>query len=98
MAARKRFLVCYDIRDPGRLRRVHKKMKSFGWSMQYSIFVCDLSPAEVFALRAAIGSIINHDVDSVALVDVGEPQERGRSSFSFLGPMPDLPTTGPVVL
>ena len=98
MATRKRFLVCYDIRDPTRLRRVHKKMKSFGWSMQYSIFVCDLDPTEVFALRTAIGSIINHEMDNVALIDVGDPRERGRSSFSFLGPIPELPTAGPVVL
>lgn len=73
-------------------------MKSFGWSMQYSIFVCDLDPTEVFALRTAIGSIINHEVDNVALIDVGDPRERGRSSFSFLGPIPELPTSGPVVL
>ena len=98
MAVRKRFLVCYDIREPGRLRRVHKKMKSFGWSMQYSIFVCDLDPMEVFALRAAIGALIDHRVDNVALIDCGDPAERGKSCFSFLGPLPDLPVSGPVIL
>jgi CRISPR-associated protein Cas2 len=98
MAARKRFLVCYDIRDPGRLRRVHKTMKGFGWAMQYSVFVCDLSPTEVFALRSAIGGLISHDVDSVALIDCGDPAERGRAAFSFLGPVPELPTAGAVVL
>lgn len=98
MAGRKRYLVCYDIRDPVRLRRVHKTMKSFGWSMQYSIFVCDLDVTELFALRGAVGSIIKHDLDSVAMVDCGDPGERGRACFSFLGPLPDLPTTGPLVL
>jgi CRISPR-associated protein Cas2 len=73
-------------------------MKGFGWSMQYSVFVCDLDPTEVFALRTAIGAIISHDLDSVALIDCGDPQERGRSAFSFLGPLPDLPTVGPVIL
>lgn len=72
-------------------------MKSFGWAMQYSVFVCDLDASEVFALRAAIGAIINHQVDSVALIECGDPAERGRSSFSFLGPIPVLPTAGPVV-
>jgi CRISPR-associated protein Cas2 len=98
VAARKRFLVCYDIRDPSRLRKVHKAMKSFGWAMQYSVFVCDLDPVEVFALRARVGSVMNHEVDSVALIDCGDPSERGRSCFSFLGPLPELPTAGPVVL
>ena len=72
-------------------------MKSFGWAMQYSVFVCDLDASEVFALRAAIGQIINHQVDSIALIECGDPTERGRSCFSFLGPIPDLPTAGPVV-
>jgi CRISPR-associated protein Cas2 len=98
VSARKRYLVCYDIRDAVRLRRVHKRMKGFGWAMQYSVFVCDLSPSELFALRSEIGSIINHDVDAVALVDCGDPEERGRSSFSFLGPIPTLPVSGAVVL
>jgi CRISPR-associated protein Cas2 len=73
-------------------------MKSFGWSMQYSVFVCDLSATEVFALRSSIGEIINHDADSVAMIDCGDPMERGRSCFSFLGPLPTLPSAGPVVL
>jgi CRISPR-associated protein Cas2 len=98
MAARKRFLVCYDIRDDRRLRRVHKTMKSFGWSMQYSVFVCDLSAMEVFALRTAVGEIIDHECDSVALIDCGDPADRGRACFSFLGPLPSLPVAGPVVL
>jgi CRISPR-associated protein Cas2 len=98
MAARKRYLVCYDIRDPTRLRKVHKTVKGFGWSMQYSVFVCDLSPMELFSLRAAVGKILNHDVDSVALIDCGDPAERGRDCFSFLGPYPDLPVKGSVIL
>ncbi len=73
-------------------------MKGFGWAMQYSVFVCDLTPMELFALRSAIGEIISHDVDSVALIDCGDPADRGRSSFSFLGPIPELPTSGAVVL
>jgi CRISPR-associated protein Cas2 len=97
MAQRKRYLVCYDIREPGRLRRVHKTMKSFGWSMQYSTFVCDLDPSEVFSLRAKIGALIHHEVDSVALIDCGDPTERGKQCFSFLGPIPELPVAGSVV-
>jgi CRISPR-associated protein Cas2 len=98
MASRKRYLVCYDIRDPNRLRRVHKTVKSFGWSMQYSVFVCDLDPMEVFSLRAAIGGIIHHEFDNVAFIDCGDPQERGKACFSFLGPLPELPSSGPVIL
>ena len=31
---RRCYLVCYDIRDPKRLRRVHKTMKGYGESWQ----------------------------------------------------------------
>lgn len=95
---RRRYLVCYDIREPGRLRRVHKTMKSFGWSMQYSIFVCDLDTMEVIDLRRRMGDIIHNTQDSVAIVDCGEPSERGRACFSFMGVASPLPTSGPVVL
>ena len=66
--------------------------------MQYSVFVCDLDPMEVFSLRAKIGVLIDHKADSIAMIDCGDPAERGRSCFSFLGPLPTLPTAGPVVL
>ncbi len=40
---RRRYLVCYDIRDPARLRRTHKTVLGFGHHLQYSVYVCDLS-------------------------------------------------------
>ena len=95
---RRRYLVAYDIRDPVRLRRVHKTMKAFGWSMQYSVFICDLDIPELMALRTALGEHIHHGLDSVAFIDLGEPQERGRNCFSFMGSAPTLPTAGPVVI
>jgi CRISPR-associated protein Cas2 len=98
VSGRRRYLVCYDIRDPTRLRKVHKTVKRYGWSMQYSVFVCDLSTMELYALRADVGALLNHDQDSVALIDCGDPKDRGRQCFAFLGPVPDLPTAGPVIL
>jgi CRISPR-associated protein Cas2 len=95
---RRRYVVCYDIRDPVRLRRVHKTMKSFGWPMQYSIFVCDLDTMELIDLRRRVGDLIHHAADSVAMIDCGEPAERGRTCFSFMGVAAPLPTSGPVVL
>ncbi|MGQ0802339.1 MAG: CRISPR-associated endonuclease Cas2 [Actinomycetota bacterium] len=95
---RRRYLVAYDIRDDVRLRRVHKVVKGFGWPMQYSVFICDLDGIELLQLRSALGDEIHHGVDSVAFIDLGEPQERGRQCFSFMGSAPTLPTTGPVVI
>lgn len=98
MRERHRFLVAYDIRDSKRLRQVHKAMKEFGWSMQYSVFVSDLDGMELSELRLRLADIIDHDEDSVAIILVGLPHELGRSNFSFMGVHPDLPRSGPVII
>ena len=55
MARRRRYLVAYDIREDKRLRRVHKTMKGYGWSLQYSVFICDLDTMELLAMRSDLG-------------------------------------------
>lgn len=96
--SRRRYLVAYDIRDSRRLRQVHKTMKEFGWSMQYSVFVSDLDKMELVELKVRLADIIDHGVDSIAVIDVGLPTERGRSCFDFLGDRPTLPIAGPLVI
>jgi CRISPR-associated protein Cas2 len=95
---RRRYLVAYDISHPDRLRRVHKTMKKYGWSMQYSVFISDLDPIEMIDLKRELAEIINHREDTVAFIDAGLPTERTRNSFDFLGVVPSLPSSGPVVI
>lgn len=95
---RKRYLLAYDIRDSKRLRQVHKIMKSFGWPMQYSVFICDLDAMELTALRTELAATIHHGQDSVAIIHLGEPEERGRDCFTFMGVSAPLPASGPVVI
>ncbi|MGI8517052.1 MAG: CRISPR-associated endonuclease Cas2 [Acidimicrobiia bacterium] len=95
---RRRYLVGYDIREDKRLRQVHKTMKGFGWAMQYSVFICDLDAMELVRMKLKLGDLINHAVDSVAVVDLGDPRDRGVKCFFFMGAKPDLPVTGPVIL
>lgn len=98
MRGRRRYLVSYDIRDPKRLRRVHKVMKAYGWPMQYSVFVCDLDRMELLDLQMELRHEIDHGRDTVAIIDLGMPEERGRTCFDFIGVAPELPTAGPVIL
>lgn len=95
---RRRYLVAYDIREARRLRQVHRTMKGYGWPMQYSVFICDLDPMELTMMRMDLGVVIHHSVDSVAIIDLGDPAERGRSAFSFMGSAPKLPESGPVII
>ena len=40
------YLVCYDIADDKRLRKVFKTCGNFGDHLQFSVFECDLNPSE----------------------------------------------------
>lgn len=50
-AGAKWYLVCYDIREPKRLRRAAKKIEGYGHRLQYSVFRCWLSPTQLQSLR-----------------------------------------------
>lgn len=51
MSARSWHLVCYDIRDDARLRKVAHLMEGWGERIQYSVFRCRLTPKEEERLR-----------------------------------------------
>ena len=92
MSVRRRYLVCYDISDPIRLRAVHSVMVRYGEPAQYSVFICDLSHQEVLALRVHLGQVINHAWDRVLFADLGETSGPGR--ISFFGRSRPLPRKG----
>lgn len=85
MAERLRYLVAYDIREPRRLRRVHKVVKDFGYSLQYSVFVCDLTGMELLDMKSKVTAEANLREDSVAIFDLGLPAGRGVECIEFLG-------------
>ena len=49
--ARRWYLVCYDISDPKRLRRVANVLEGHGERIQYSVFRCWLSASGLERLR-----------------------------------------------
>lgn len=85
---RRSYLVCYDIRDPKRLRRVHKLLKAYGESWQYSVFYCTLKPIDRVRLEAALRDIMNLKQDQALLLDLGANETAARSAATILGPGP----------
>jgi len=73
-------------------------MKAFGYPLQYSVFICDLDIGEKLALKREIGEIMHLAEDSVALIDLGDPDVRGTECFEFLGPTRGLPRRGPQIV
>lgn len=97
--SRRRYMVAYDIADACRLRKVHGVVKGYGYGLQYSLFLCDLSDMEKLMLKSALSSLIHHAEDRVAIIDLGEPEGRGMACFEFMGLYPDLPRSGgPVIV
>lgn len=89
---RNRYLVAYDIRDPKRLRDVGRTLKAFGARLQYSVFVCDLTTAELCDLRFQVRGAFNGAVDSVVIIPLGEGYD--AELFEFMGVRGTLPFGG----
>jgi len=60
-------LIAYDIRDPGRLRRVAKCLEGYGTRIQYSIFRCRLDRAALEKLHWELNQIMD-DVDDLLVM------------------------------
>jgi CRISPR-associated protein Cas2 len=67
MQGTKWWLICYDVRDPKRLRKTAKHMEGYGERMQYSVFRCWLTPRQVQCLRWELTEILTTD-DDVLLI------------------------------
>lgn len=94
--ARRRYLVAYDIRDDQRLRAVATCMEGYGTRIQYSVFVCDLSPQELFAMRSRLESRMHLTIDSIMVIDLGAAGDMSR--FLFLGHHERMPVAGAVIV
>lgn len=95
---RRRWLVAYDIRDEGRLRKVHNIVRSHGDRLQYSVFVCDLDSIEKLGLKSELRDVIRFDSDSVAFIDLGEAGSANAATIEFMGTSLTLPEQGPTIV
>lgn len=95
---RRCFLVCYDIREPKRLRRTHNLMKAYGEPWQYSVFYCTLKAIDRVRLEAALRETVNLKEDQVVIVDLGGNEEAARESATVLGPSLPEQESGVVVI
>jgi CRISPR-associated protein Cas2 len=62
------YLVCYDISDPKRLRKVASTCEDFGYRRQYSVFLCRVSATDLVRLRTRLYDIIDLSEDQVLII------------------------------
>ncbi len=79
------YLVCYDICDEKRLRRVFKAMRNFGDHLQYSVFECQFTATDLVRCRAELAGLIDHNEDQVLFVHLGPAEGRGDRVITALG-------------
>ena len=85
MSQRTTYIVCYDISDPRRLRRVYQTMRGYGERLQLSVFRCDLTASDKVSLLAELDDIVHHGEDQVMLVPLGPPDGLNATQFETLG-------------
>ena len=74
-------VVCYDVstvapKGQRRLRRVAKTCKDYGQRVQFSVFECDIDPAQWAALRQKLIDEIDPEVDSLRFYFLGSNWRR----------------------
>lgn len=62
------YLVCYDISDPKRLRKVAAVCEDFGVRKQYSVFLCRLSATDFVRLRCRLYDLLKLEEDQVLFI------------------------------
>jgi len=82
---RNSYLVCYDIADDKRLRRVFKIMRGYGDHLQLSVFECQLTRMDLARLEAELSEVIHHEQDQVLFVDLGPAEGRGDRVITSIG-------------
>lgn len=100
MTQRRHVLLCYDIADSTRLRRVHKTVRDFGRPLQYSVFACRLTALDRARLEALLLDIIKSNEDQIVLIDLGraDRDDSAVPGARMLGLAEGGRCVGPVVL
>jgi CRISPR-associated protein Cas2 len=98
---RNAFVVCYDISDPKRWRRVYKLLMGVGDPVQFSVFRCDLSRSEKVLLLEKLIDVINQAEDRVMFVQLGPAgdERTAEDRIETWGkPLAPMPTRGPIIV
>ena len=78
------YVICYDISDPKRWRRIFRTMKGYGEWLQLSVFQCRLRRERMAELIALLDGIIRHGQDHVVIMDLG-PADGVKPRVTSLG-------------
>jgi CRISPR-associated protein Cas2 len=79
------YLVCYDIADPKRLRRVHRATQDRGPRLQLSVYECRLTRLQLALFQAELIDLIDGGEDQVLFVRLGPTTAPTHERIEALG-------------
>lgn len=93
-------LITYDVSTETeggkrRLRRVARTCRDFGQRVQYSVFECELEPAQWVKLRARLLKEIDAATDSLRFYQLGA---NWKPRVEHVGAKPAVDLDGPLVM
>ena len=93
------WLICYDVRDPARLRKCAKLLEGAGQRMQYSVFRCWLNPTQMQKLRWELTGILDPEDDVLMIPLCSRCVEGMETTFSAqnVPNWPDAPMSHRIV-
>jgi CRISPR-associated protein Cas2 len=62
-----RYIVCYDVADPRRLARIHRRIKRDGVALQKSVFDCQLDKRRLGNLIRDVRELMDDSVDDLRI-------------------------------
>ena len=71
MRGERSLLVCYDIANAKRLRKVERITEGYGYRLQESVFFCRSSHLLKAQLIQSISNVINSKEDQFIIIDLG---------------------------
>lgn len=77
------YIVCYDISDQKRWRKIYKTMKGYGDWLQLSVFQCRLNKENVLRMTDALTGLMNSREDSLMIIDIGPAENVSVKVESF---------------
>ncbi|MCK4257659.1 MAG: CRISPR-associated endonuclease Cas2 [Halanaerobiales bacterium] len=79
----KRYVICYDITDDKRRRRIYELLKDHGQRMQYSIFECMIDEKTFVMLKFKLRRLMDCAADSIIIYSICANCEEKIISMGF---------------
>jgi CRISPR-associated protein Cas2 len=70
---RRLYLCTYDVSSDKRRTRLFEMLKDHGEHVQYSVFLCELTPRELARVNGLATEIVHQNEDQLLILDIGPP-------------------------